>query len=154
MKNLFFALATCFSLAISLSAAEQPLDKANPEKKANAEKRSGIELDQVSSTLKPGSNFYEYANEGWLQNTKIPADQSNYGSFSKLDDGAKEAIRKLIEEAAAETGAAGQRLTKGGRFFQELHQPGLAESAGYPAHSTPAGRNYRRPPTAKAWPRS
>ena len=81
---------------------------------------SGIELQYQSKTVKPGDNFYEFVNQGWLEATEIPADQSNYGSFSELDDEAKEAIRALIEEAAAENAAAGSDSQKVGDFFKSL----------------------------------
>ena len=81
---------------------------------------SGIELQYQSKTIQPGENFYEYVNQGWLEGTEIPADQSNYGSFSELDDEAKEAIRALIEQAAAENAAAGSDSQKVGDFFKSL----------------------------------
>ncbi len=82
--------------------------------------QSGIEQQHVSQTLKPGDDFYQYINEGWLKNTEIPGDQSNYGSFSVLDDEAKAAIRLLIEEAAAENAAEGTESQKVGDFFKSL----------------------------------
>ena len=69
-------------------------------------KVSGIELQHISQTMSPGKDFYEYVNEGWLKSTQIPADRSNYGSFSALEDDTKAAIRTLVEAAAADTNAA------------------------------------------------
>ncbi len=79
---------------------------------------SGIETQHRSSTVKPGENFYQYVNEGWLKNTPIPADQSNYGSFSVLDDAVKDAIRTLIEQAASSNPAPGSDAQKVGDFFK------------------------------------
>lgn len=104
MKLAFFAILLTLSV-LSLSATAQ-------------NRVSGIELQHRSKTLKPGQNFYEYVNEGWLKNTPIPADQSNYGSFSVLDDVAKEAIRKLIEQAAASNPAPGTDAQRVGDFFK------------------------------------
>ena len=39
-------------------------------------------------------------NGRWLLATEIPADKSNYGSFTALDDAARENVRKIIEESA------------------------------------------------------
>jgi putative endopeptidase len=107
MRKSFLAALLCGAIVAPLSAADKVTVK-----------KSGIELEYVSPTLTPSDNFYEYANEGWLKNTEIPADQSNYGSFSKLDDGAKEAIRALIEEAAAQNAPQGSDAQKVGDFFK------------------------------------
>ena len=48
----------------------------------------------------PGDNFYQYANGNWDRNTPIPADKSNYGMFTVLDDLSQERTRGIIEEAA------------------------------------------------------
>jgi endothelin-converting enzyme/putative endopeptidase len=86
--------------------------------RADSSAVSGIETANFSSRLKPGENFYEYVNEGWLKNTDIPADQSNYGSFSVLDDQVKEATRQLIEQAAQSQAAKGSDAQKVGDFFK------------------------------------
>ena len=62
---------------------------------------SGVELEYVSKELAPQDDFYSYVNEGWLKNTEIPSDQSNWGSFSVIDDEVKSNIRAIIETAAA-----------------------------------------------------
>ncbi len=115
MKRVLCSLLLCGTATVPSLAAD-PI----PDKKAvfSESKQSGIELQHVSSTLTPGDNFYEYVNEGWLKNTEIPGDQSNYGSFSKLDDEAKEAIRALIEEAAQSAAPTGSDAQKVGDFFK------------------------------------
>jgi endothelin-converting enzyme/putative endopeptidase len=61
---------------------------------------SGIEKEYFSSSVRPGQDFFVYVNDQWLAKTDIPADQSNYGSFTILDIQTKESIRKIIEEAS------------------------------------------------------
>jgi putative endopeptidase len=90
----------------------------NPALLSATEKGSGIETQHRSSELTPGQNFYEHVNEGWLKNTPIPADQSNYGSFSVLDDQVKAATRELIEEAARSESPDGSDAQKVGDFFR------------------------------------
>lgn len=91
---------------------------------------SGIELQHRSQKIGPGENFYQYVNEGWLLNTPIPADQSNYGSFSVLDDEVKEATRKLIQEAASSQPAPGSDAQKVGDFFQSYINVDLRNQLG------------------------
>ncbi len=107
-----FTISTC-------PAADTPADKYQPTN-LPAQGISGIELKYQSDTIRPGDDFYQYVNEGWLKQTEIPADQSNYGAFSELDDEAKEAIRTLIEQAAAENAPQGSESQKVGDFFKSL----------------------------------
>lgn len=95
-------------------------DKDQPTNASPASTTSGIELQYQSKTVKPSDDFYHFVNDGWLEETEIPADQSNYGAFSELDDEAKQAIRELIEEAAAEKAPEGSESQKVGDFFKSL----------------------------------
>ncbi|MEL6105488.1 MAG: M13 family metallopeptidase [Planctomycetota bacterium] len=100
MRTSLFLL---FSLLIVASAVSQ-----NGEPKV-----AGIDQDLFSKTVRPGDNFYLYANELWLDGTEIPADKSNYGIFTVLDDQTRMQVRKLIEKAAqteAEMGTPAQKV--------------------------------------------
>ncbi len=80
---------------------------------------SGIDKANISTTTSPGADFYEYVNEGWLKNTQIPADRSNYGAFTVLDDETLAAVRAIIETAASTTNApAGSDQQKVGDFYR------------------------------------
>ncbi len=60
----------------------------------------GFDAAGMDRTVLPGDNFYQYANGTWARNTPIPADKSNYGMFTKLDDLSKERTRLIVDEAA------------------------------------------------------
>ena len=60
----------------------------------------GFDATGMDRSVQPGDNFYMFANGTWARNTPIPADKSNYGMFTKLDDLSKERTRAIIEEAA------------------------------------------------------
>ncbi len=60
----------------------------------------GFDTAGMDSTVLPGNDFYQYSNGTWAKNTAIPADKSNYGMFTQLDDLSKERTRTIIEEAA------------------------------------------------------
>ncbi len=63
-------------------------------------KIAGIDQSLFSKTVAPGDNFYLYANQIWLDDTKIPGDKSNYGIFTILNDQTQEQVKTLIESAA------------------------------------------------------
>jgi putative endopeptidase len=52
------------------------------------------------------SDFFQYANGGWLKTTEIPADKSRFGSFDILSDRNREILRDVLETAAKDTKAA------------------------------------------------
>ncbi|HEY4787634.1 MAG TPA: M13 family peptidase, partial [Bacteroidales bacterium] len=46
----------------------------------------GIDPANLDTNVKPGDNFYQYANGGWLKNNPMPSEYSRYGSFDKLQE--------------------------------------------------------------------
>lgn len=100
------------SLLLTTLAFASPLAAAEPLK-------SGIDKSNISQTIKPGQDFYQYVNDGWLKSTQIPADKSNFGAFSILDDNTLAAVRGIIEEAAGDKQAtAGSDRQKVGDFYR------------------------------------
>ena len=100
------ALAGCATdsgpvVAESPAEAAAPIPAAPPAPKP-AYGNFGFDAPGMDSTAVPGDNFYQYANGTWAKNTAIPADKSNYGMFTVLDDLSKERTRTIIEEQAKE----------------------------------------------------
>jgi putative endopeptidase len=58
----------------------------------------GFDAAGMDRSVVPGDNFYQYANGTWAKNTPIPADKSNYGSFTILDDLSRDRTRGIIED--------------------------------------------------------
>ena len=83
-------------------------------------KVSGIDQSLFSETVSPGDNFYLYANEKWLSDTEIPADKSNYGIFTVLDDQTRSQVRALIEKAAQSEAANGTPAQKVGDLYNSV----------------------------------
>jgi putative endopeptidase len=76
-------------------AAPEPAPAPKPELGTFGFDTAGMERGVL-----PGDNFYQYANGTWAKTTAIPADKSNYGMFTKLDDLSKERTRLIIEDVA------------------------------------------------------
>ncbi|TWU03762.1 Neutral endopeptidase [Neorhodopirellula pilleata] len=104
--------------------------RLSAETTSTAAKVSGIDQSLFSESVTPGDNFYLYANEKWLQNTPIPADKSNYGIFTVLDDATREQVRTLIEQAAAEDAAQGSPSQKVGDMYQSVQNLEQRNQAG------------------------
>ena len=66
----------------------------------------GIDLSQQDPNTKPGDDFFRFANGKWLDEFTLPADRSNYGSFSVLGDRSDERVNTIIEDLSAAEPAA------------------------------------------------
>jgi putative endopeptidase len=77
-------------------------------------KSKPIDLANFNLAVKPGDDFYEYVNGGWLKRNPIPATETRWGSFNILDDATRNRVRILIDETAkkdkAEQGSAAQKI--------------------------------------------
>ncbi|WP_297170654.1 M13 family metallopeptidase, partial [uncultured Porphyromonas sp.] len=74
---------------------------------------AGIQLANLDTTALPGTDFYQYACGGWMKNNPIPAEYSQYGSFTILAENNRKQIQGLIEELAAtqhEPGSVAQKI--------------------------------------------
>ncbi len=58
----------------------------------------GIATAAMDKTVKPGDDFYGYANGTWLRTTEIPADRSQVGSFTQAELQTNTQLAKLIED--------------------------------------------------------
>lgn len=58
----------------------------------------GIDLTQRDLNIRPGDDFFRYANGRWLDTYELPADRSGHGSFNVLVDRSDERVRTIIED--------------------------------------------------------
>ena len=56
---------------------------------------------EMDRSIKPGDDFYRYANGGWLKTVAIPAGQTSYDTRAILAEKTSQRVRDLIQEAAA-----------------------------------------------------
>ncbi|TDH25278.1 M13 family peptidase [Segetibacter sp. 3557_3] len=61
-------------------------------------------------SVKPGDNFYLYANGNWISKNPVPASKTRWGSFDVLREESSQRLRALLDESAANTKA--NRLTQ------------------------------------------
>ncbi|WP_187335610.1 M13 family metallopeptidase [Novosphingopyxis iocasae] len=59
----------------------------------------GFDMQGMDTSIRPGDDFYGYANGGWAESTAIPADKSNYGMFTALADLSQERVKNVLEQA-------------------------------------------------------
>jgi putative endopeptidase len=74
------------------------LPGCNNEKDLNTPE-SGVFTEYMDTTIRPGDNFYEYANGNWIKNTEIPPNRSNYWTGTVLYENSQKNFQKIIEQA-------------------------------------------------------
>lgn len=91
-------------LTVSILALSAPAAAENAAPAQEAAPKSGPQLgtygfdtDGMDTSVSPADDFYLYANGKWAEKTQIPADKSNYGMFTALDDLSKERVKLVLE---------------------------------------------------------
>ncbi|HQW84945.1 MAG TPA: M13 family metallopeptidase N-terminal domain-containing protein, partial [Ferruginibacter sp.] len=70
----------------------------------NAQTTKFIDVANMDPSVKPGDNFYQYANGNWIKNTPVPASKTRWGSFDALGEESSQALKGLLEDAAQNSG--------------------------------------------------
>jgi len=107
------AMAVVFAWVVLLSAAVAVL--------AQTPIRDGLDR-----SIKPGDDFFRYANGGWLGTAEIPAGQSSYDTRAIVSEKTNGRVRDLIQEAAASRlpkGSVGQKV--GDYFASFMDEDGI-----------------------------
>jgi putative endopeptidase len=90
----------------------------------------GLDLTARKDTVKPGDDFFAYANGSWQETFTIPPDKAAYSMGHKLDDEARANVRKIIEGAAASKPAPGSIERKIGDYFASFMDTTKIEADG------------------------
>ncbi|MBV9881783.1 MAG: M13 family metallopeptidase [Sphingomonadaceae bacterium] len=128
MRKLVIALTATAAIA---TAAATAYGAARPHARAVAARAThpqygtfGFDAAGMDRSVAPGDSFYRFANGNWDRTTEIPADRSNYGMFTVLDDLSRNRTRSILEAAARRPG------TRMGDFYASYMDEAAAERAG------------------------
>ena len=76
-----------------------------------------ISRKNMDPSVKPGINFFRYANGGWLDKNEIPADRTSYVTFDVLQENRDADVRTLLDEVSKITDAKKGSITQKIRDF-------------------------------------
>jgi predicted metalloendopeptidase len=110
-------LGAILACAVSLFATA-PLLAQNPN------------ADAMDSSIKPGEDFYRYANGGWLKTVAIPAGQPSYDNRATLTEKTTQRVRDLIQAAAVSHPAKGSVAQKVGDYYASFIDQDIIQAKG------------------------
>ena len=122
MRNIFKPITIAIA-AVTIVSFMPPIDKGK-------KKRKFIDTANMNPEVKPGDNFFRYANGTWLKNNPVPASKTRWGSFDALREESSKRLKTLLDEAAANTGA-GKSTQQIGDFYSSGMDSVTLEQLGY-----------------------
>ena len=76
------------------------------------EETHGIVVSSIDSSVKPGDDFYHFANGDWIKRAEIPNDRAAVDVWTKLGDLSNQRMADLIKEIADSNEPSGSGLRK------------------------------------------
>lgn len=119
MKKLFFLSLSALFL-FSCQTKNQAGELAS---------KPDILASHIDSTVKPGDDFFLYANGGWIKRTPIPDAESSWGIGQLVQDEIYARLKKINEDAVKEETTSGSVTQKIGDFWKSGMDSAAAEAA-------------------------
>jgi putative endopeptidase len=137
------ALIALASAALTIPASAKEIKKAPSAKPAMVKTTAagmatakpvfgtfGMDTEGMNKSVKPGDDFFAFANGTWAAKTEIPADKSSHGGFGILRDLSDKRTREIIESVAAANNAPGSSGQKVGDYFASFMDEAAIEAKG------------------------
>jgi putative endopeptidase len=86
--------------------------------------------DGRDPSIKPGDDFYRYANGGWLTTAALPTGQSSFDTRAILAQRTSQRVRDLIQGAAVQRAARGTISQKVGDYYASFMDEDAIEAKG------------------------
>jgi putative endopeptidase len=133
-KTLLAAAIACGIAACSQSPAPPPPAAktlpAAPAKPAAPAPTVGIDLSAIDHGVKPGDDFFAYANGAWVKTATIPPDRSSTGTFFEVFEKAEQQTSGLIKNAGASNPAAGSDARRIADYYAAYMDEAAIDKAG------------------------
>ncbi len=85
---------------------------------------------QMDRSIKPGDDFYHYANGGWFKTAKISAELPTYDTRAILVARTSQRVRELVQAGALAQSAKGSVTQKVGDYYASLMDESAIEAKG------------------------
>jgi len=118
-------------LLVSLASAVIFYNSSCTNSDASTETKHTLSLENMDSSVRPGDNFYLYANGTWFKKNEIPPTESRIGAGLEMYNRTKERVKGILEESAKANAATGTVEQQVGDFYAAGMDSAAIEKAGY-----------------------
>lgn len=109
-------LVAGIAIAMLASCGSQSEQKTQS---AEASAKKLLDPANIDTTVRPGDNFFQYANGAWLKKNPIPKSKVRWGSFNELDEYNNAVLHELLDSSATIANAPkGSVVQKVGDFYR------------------------------------
>ncbi|MFW5662161.1 MAG: M13 family metallopeptidase [Bacteroidota bacterium] len=113
LSNFFLLLALPALLAFNACSEADNEKDVNEGKEMN----NAIDRNNMDLSVKPGDDFFRYANGKWMAENSIPDEYSRYGSFDILNEQNEEKLKTLLQQASRSDAPEGSIEKQIGDFY-------------------------------------
>ncbi len=118
-------------IALAVPAAAQTAPAASAKPAAAPQFGSfGFDLSARDTSVKPGDDFWRYANGTWEKNTQIAPDRQTAGPSTMLADQAEAQVKAILDDAAKNPTTMGANGKKVGDLYASYMDEAAIEKAG------------------------
>lgn len=119
MKGVICMFGFGIVLINALTVVAFSSSEASMENTSTSEDGKAFDPGSMNLSIKPGNDFYEYAEGTWIKSHPVPANKSRYGEFEIVKDRTYDRIKKIVEGIANNTSAPeGSPEQKIGEFYR------------------------------------
>ena len=106
---------------LACSAAVRAAEVASP----------GLNIANMDLSVKPGDDFFSFANGTWVKQAEIPADRSRWGVIAELRELNQQRTADLVKEVSAKGGSLGPEARKVADYYSSFMDEAAIEKRGY-----------------------
>jgi len=121
-RPLLVVLVAAASTALSATPATAPVERSPAP--------GPIDVGAMDRSVRPGNDFFAFANGKWAATTTIPPDRAAWGLTAELDERLRLQTRDILEAAAKADAPAGSLQRKVGDFYASAMDESAVESKG------------------------
>ena len=124
-------LASTVALAaLASTAPAQPRNPLDPGVATPHYGTWGFDTSGQDRAVKPGDDFFRYANGDWLRRVDIPGDRVRFGNFDVLSVLSENRVHAILEQAAAARAPLSAPVGKIGAFYAAYMDEARVEALG------------------------
>src|SRR6478752_7066030 len=133
MKSLITIITSVVCSLVAVVAAPQEQTEQN---------LPPLDANNRDSSVKPGDDFFLFANGNWIKQTEIPPEYSRWGAFNELIERNNDALHTIAEKASQTQ--VDPKLAPETRKVGDYYASGMDEKAVEAARTTPLAEEFQK----------